>query len=154
MSSLLSKCNISVRLLKPSKKTFALISPQPETILKLARASYKIDFDKFDALKGETRELHVVTKGESNLKNFDRLSKIQSMICNYFEEESKGILIDLSKMQSKNNTLKLKFVKRDTGSVMECRKINELAKLIRYKIKRLPEYANITKVLLEEDSFK
>lgn len=156
MCSLLSKA--SVQIVASKNRVISATPtniPPIQSILDMAKGAFANLDKKHRTTFYGCNELEKKTQEHPNFKNFRSkpLIEVQEAISKYFEEERKSILIDISSMERKNDSLIIKYIKRESTYVIDGRKINEIAKLIRYKLKRLPEHTAIKKVLLEEDNF-
>lgn len=153
-SSLLSRTgSVPVKLLRSVVKNGPEQPPSIESVLSMAKSAFKSQFlrersfNKFLDKEG----LESRPKRENN-KN-DRLIEVQTAICKYFEEERKDVFIDISRLERKGDTMVLKYIKRDESRSIESKQLNELARLIRYKLKRLPDHVQIKRVVLIEENY-
>lgn len=149
-SLLLRPGGVQIKLLKNVVKDASEKPPSIESVLSMAKAAFKNQFSK-EKLVNNTLAGEELRKSPKQ-SNKNRLVEVQDAICKYFEEERKEIFIDISKLERKGDTMVLKFIKRDESRIIESRQLNELAKLIRYKLKRLPDLAQIKRVVLAEDN--
>ena len=151
MYSLLSKVSIPITLLKEHAKNVRFDPPSSKTLFNLAKNSYK---GRLPESSHNHKIENTPFRRPLASANSERLLEIQTTVNEYFEAERKHIFIDICSMERKNDSLLLKYVMKNDGSEFDRKHMNEMAKLVRYKLRKLPNLASIKKVLLIEDTFQ